>query len=153
MSSYQVHDALSAWSNKKNLSKATASCTYNLIYSHHVLLIIYKAMSCITPFTSKISCKKFRLHVLKIIQGMDHSLFPWNNLLQNEMRFVICFFLKTWTNGLCRKDSDGDGKTNGEELGDPDCEWSPNSVPKSTVSLSHPGKWPGVVSNWNSILP
>lgn len=49
-------------------------------------------MRCITPFTSKISCKKFRLYVLKITQGMDHSLFPWNNLLQNEMRFVICFF-------------------------------------------------------------
>lgn len=49
-------------------------------------------MSCITPFTSKISCKKFRLHVLKITQGMDHSLFPWNNFLENEMHFVICFF-------------------------------------------------------------
>lgn len=52
---------------------------------------------------------------------------------------------KTWTNDLCWKDSDGDGKTNGEELGDPDCEWVPNSVPKSTVSLSHPG----VCEPWN----
>jgi len=24
---------------------------------------------------------------------------------------------------LCEMDSDGDGKTNGEELGDPDCVW------------------------------
>lgn len=89
---------------------------------------------------------------LKITPGMDHSLFPRNNLLHNEMRYVRCFVLKTWTKDLCRKDSDGDGKTNGEELGDPDCEWSPNSVPKSTVNLSHPGKWPGIISNSNSIF-
>jgi hypothetical protein len=28
---------------------------------------------------------------------------------------------KTWTADLCKKDSDGDGFTNGQELGDPDC--------------------------------
>ncbi len=26
-----------------------------------------------------------------------------------------------WTEALCKQDSDGDGKTNGQELGDPDC--------------------------------
>lgn len=83
---------------------------------------------------------------------MDHSSFPRNNLLHNEMRYVRCLVLKTWTNDLCWKDSDGDGKTNGEELGDPDCEWVPNSVPKSTVSLSHPGKWPDIVSNSNNVF-
>ncbi|KAK7462113.1 hypothetical protein BaRGS_00038485, partial [Batillaria attramentaria] len=46
---------------------------------------------------------------------------------------------KTWTESLCRKDSDGDGKTNGQELGDPDCTWRPNDVPKVTSGLSHPG--------------
>jgi hypothetical protein len=30
-----------------------------------------------------------------------------------------------WTVDLCQKDSDGDGRTNGEELGDPDCVWRP----------------------------
>ncbi|XP_062622232.1 uncharacterized protein LOC134283766, partial [Saccostrea cucullata] len=44
----------------------------------------------------------------------------------------------TWTSTLCRMDSDGDGKTNGQELGDPDCEWTPNNEPKSVVGLSHP---------------
>ena len=29
-----------------------------------------------------------------------------------------------WTEALCRMDSDGDGRTNGEELGDPCCSWS-----------------------------
>ena len=29
-----------------------------------------------------------------------------------------------WTAELCKKDSDGDGFTNGQELGDPNCEVS-----------------------------
>ncbi|XP_055897879.1 uncharacterized protein LOC106071279 isoform X2 [Biomphalaria glabrata] len=45
---------------------------------------------------------------------------------------------KMWSKELCRKDSDGDGKTNGFELGDPDCTWTPGSLPKGP-SLSHPG--------------
>jgi len=28
-----------------------------------------------------------------------------------------------WTQELCEKDSDGDGVSNGAELGDPDCSW------------------------------
>ena len=48
--------------------------------------------------------------------------------------------VQKWTAELCRKDSDGDGKTNGEELGDPDCTWQPNTVPKFTSGLSHPGR-------------
>ena len=51
----------------------------------------------------------------------------------------FCFSFQAWTKELCQKDSDGDGKKNGEELGDPDCEWTPNSVAKSTQGLSHPG--------------
>ena len=53
-------------------------------------------------------------------------------------------FLQRWTEELCRMDSDGDGKSNGEELGDPDCKWSKESLqpPEITLlnSLSHPGK-------------
>lgn len=45
-----------------------------------------------------------------------------------------------WTPALCRMDSDGDGLSNGEELGDPCCRWTPdNPVPLRTVMLSHPG--------------
>lgn len=46
-----------------------------------------------------------------------------------------------WDRTLCLKDSDGDGVSNGKELGDPQCEWrvgmAPPSVP--TATLSHPG--------------
>ncbi|ESP03248.1 hypothetical protein LOTGIDRAFT_237776 [Lottia gigantea] len=44
-----------------------------------------------------------------------------------------------WTAELCNKDSDGDGITNGQELGDPDCVWSKDQIPSRTVNLSHPG--------------
>ena len=44
-----------------------------------------------------------------------------------------------WTPTLCRKDSDGDGQSNGFELGDPDCVWRPGQTPQRTVDISHPG--------------
>ena len=46
---------------------------------------------------------------------------------------------KTWTVALCNKDSDGDGLTNGQELGDPDCAWTEGSTPQFDTGLSHPG--------------
>ncbi|XP_033732124.1 dopamine beta-hydroxylase-like [Pecten maximus] len=46
---------------------------------------------------------------------------------------------RTWTKSFCMMDSDGDGKTNGEELGDPDCVWTKGSTPAVTVGISHPG--------------
>lgn len=47
-----------------------------------------------------------------------------------------------WTKELCEADSDGDGESNGSELGDPCCLWSPsNTNPKGfrVTNLSHPG--------------
>ena len=45
-----------------------------------------------------------------------------------------------WSKELCQADSDGDGQTNGFELGDPDCCWNSGDTPKITTELSHPGK-------------
>ncbi|XP_069108143.1 temptin-like [Argopecten irradians] len=50
-------------------------------------------------------------------------------------------FLKanmTWTNELCTADSDIDGRSNGFELGDADCKWSPGGAPEG-LAVSHPG--------------
>ena len=44
-----------------------------------------------------------------------------------------------WDECLCKTDSDGDGRTNGEELGDPDCVWKTGDVPFTKQGLSHPG--------------
>ncbi|XP_046576236.1 dopamine beta-hydroxylase-like [Haliotis rubra] len=46
---------------------------------------------------------------------------------------------KQWTVELCMLDSDGDGLTNGQELGDPNCTWTEGSFPAQTKKLSHPG--------------
>jgi hypothetical protein len=43
-----------------------------------------------------------------------------------------------WTDELCRTDSDGDGRTNGAELGDPDCVWVMGADP-TEPARSHPG--------------
>ena len=44
-----------------------------------------------------------------------------------------------WTTTLCERDSDGDGLTNGVELGDPNCIWSEGDTPSESSGLSHPG--------------
>ncbi|KAG6618697.1 Calcium-activated potassium channel subunit alpha-1 [Phytophthora cinnamomi] len=46
-----------------------------------------------------------------------------------------------WTTAFCQQDSDGDGQTNGQELGDPCCEWvqDSNAVVRWSDGVSHPG--------------
>lgn len=44
-----------------------------------------------------------------------------------------------WTPELCNKDSDGDGLTNGRELGDPECTWSVGQSPQFDRGITHPG--------------
>ncbi|CAH1796343.1 unnamed protein product [Owenia fusiformis] len=53
---------------------------------------------------------------------------------------------KVWDAKLCNADSDNDGKTNGVELGDPNCEWTEGEAPESTKDISHPG----VCEPWDS---
>ncbi|XP_060070703.1 tyramine beta-hydroxylase-like [Ylistrum balloti] len=45
---------------------------------------------------------------------------------------------KEWNSTVCEMDSDGDGKSNGEELGDPNCSWTPGSKPVG-LTTGHPG--------------
>ena len=51
-----------------------------------------------------------------------------------------------WTVALCQKDSDGDGRSNGVELGDPDCVWIEGEEPAMPAS-SHPGIVDEPISN------
>lgn len=48
-------------------------------------------------------------------------------------------FGKIWSESLCRMDSDGDGKSNGEELGDPNCVWREGDIPQFMTGITHPG--------------
>lgn len=50
----------------------------------------------------------------------------------------VCGTSQNWTL-VCPLDSDGDGLTNGQELGDPRCEWTPGSASAESVNISHPG--------------
>ena len=43
-----------------------------------------------------------------------------------------------WDTCLCQTDSDGDGMTNGEELGDPECLWVEGDADPSG-DVTHPG--------------
>ncbi|KAG7398432.1 hypothetical protein PHYBOEH_011134 [Phytophthora boehmeriae] len=45
---------------------------------------------------------------------------------------------REWTTTLCKADTDGDGQTNGQELGDPCCEWTEGAQPRWTTGVSHP---------------
>lgn len=47
--------------------------------------------------------------------------------------------MKIWSESLCRMDSDGDGKSNGEELGDPNCVWREGDIPQFMTGITHPG--------------
>lgn len=45
---------------------------------------------------------------------------------------------RKWSKGLCAADSDGDGQSNGLEMGDPCCLWVVGSSPQFTTDLSDP---------------
>lgn len=47
---------------------------------------------------------------------------------------------RAWTISLCNMDSDGDGRTNGQELGDPCCVWRQGDEPACKVGISNPGQ-------------
>ena len=60
----------------------------------------------------------------------------------------------TWGERLCRLDSDDDGRTNGEELGDHSCTWRhglPQPAGTNVTHLSHPGI-AGKRGEWASLL-
>ncbi|GLD92828.1 hypothetical protein PINS_up001407 [Pythium insidiosum] len=46
---------------------------------------------------------------------------------------------RAWTLSLCKGDADGDGQTNGVELGDPCCLWTGKAPPMGTAKVSNPG--------------
>lgn len=53
---------------------------------------------------------------------------------------------RRWSEWLCLQDSDHDGKTNGDELGDPCCEWNYGDIPYTSKYLSHPGDSSSVIT-------
>ncbi|XP_061193461.1 temptin-like [Saccostrea echinata] len=57
--------------------------------------------------------------------------------------------------GVCQEDSDGDGLTNGQELGDPNCQFTPRTPGTATpiASIGTPIGHPGICDNSQSDMP
>lgn len=59
---------------------------------------------------------------------------------RNQFGLDFAKYGRQWTKQLCETDSDGDGYTNGQELGDPCCKWTQtNGFKLRMTDLSHPG--------------
>ena len=55
------------------------------------------------------------------------------------MKLLYPLYNQNWS-VICPLDSDKDGKTNGEELGDPNCMWTDrNGFNVSLDNITHPG--------------
>ncbi|XP_067662440.1 tyramine beta-hydroxylase-like [Haliotis asinina] len=70
-------------------------------------------------------------------QGVGHVI-PSGGGERNQFGVDFANQGRTWAN-VCNMDSDGDGMTNGQELGDPECIWTPGATPTRTTGLTHPG--------------
>ncbi|XP_022318191.2 uncharacterized protein LOC111121286 [Crassostrea virginica] len=65
--------------------------------------------------------------------GEDYFITKKQNVTQFGKDFMI--YMDDWPT-LCKMDSDKDNRTNGEELGDPNCTWINKD---ERVAVSHPG--------------
>jgi hypothetical protein len=82
-----------------------------------------------------------------LVTGCDGA--AWNGVGHNRRTgggtlnpFGLAFSAAggVWTVALCNADSDGDGQTNGEELGDPTCVWTAGATPTRTTDITNPGE-------------
>jgi len=86
--------------------------------------------------------------------GVGHQSSPGGDA---RNQFGLAFFANNhvWNITLCKLDSDGDGKTNGAELGDPNCIWVSGAAP--SPASGHPGVCEPVTSSLcqgkNNFLP
>ena len=113
----------------------------------HLILFLY--------FIQFIRCYRYYLHRLpnpnlvpcslpdcssefQYCDSLGHSNCVYNQGNRNGFGNDFQSGSKMWTLDFCKKDSDGDGLTNGDELGDPCCEWNLGDTPRSK-NVSHPG--------------
>ena len=54
---------------------------------------------------------------------------------------------QTWNKAFCMADADGDGQSNGLEMGDPCCRWSIGQTPQFTEGLSDPNSAASTTTN------
>lgn len=74
--------------------------------------------------------------------GLGHNTCAGGSLPLNPFGVALKAAEYKWTKELCEADSDGDGRTNGEELGDPCCLWEKSDTPSdymASFAAMHPG--------------
>lgn len=79
-----------------------------------------------------------------LCEGVGHQSCVGGSLPLNPFGEDLRKHKNQWTKELCQADSDGDGLTNGQELGDPCClygtaDYTPPSPSIEVDELSHPG--------------
>eukprot|EP01134_Creolimax_fragrantissima_P002778 CFRG2778T1 len=76
-----------------------------------------------------------------ICPGVGHDTCVGGTFPNNQFGLDFQSADHIWTVDLCNMDSDGDGATNGQELGDPCCEWVMGEIPEYADAeyLGHPG--------------
>ena len=85
-------------------------------------------------------------HDNHLVAAIGHINFRGHGALnQFGKDFVLAG--RKWTRELCEMDSDGDGRTNGEELGDASCEWKRHDDVDVPVYHGKRFTHPGVVTN------
>lgn len=85
-----------------------------------------------------------------VCKGLGHDTCAGGNFPLNPFGIDFSAQGYKWTKELCETDSDGDGLTNGEELGDPCCVWSFEDLPLPGFAEhepSHPGNKDSVSAN------
>ncbi|XP_055897981.1 uncharacterized protein LOC106059379 isoform X2 [Biomphalaria glabrata] len=105
------------------------------------LVIVLPACLAYSYYTSRIPNGNYVMHPCKpnsFWPGVGHEDKDGGGP-KNEFGKKFSRAFGKWTRSLCLEDSDGDGRTNGEELGDPLCIWSPGKTPSRTTNITHPG--------------
>ncbi|CAG5117679.1 unnamed protein product [Candidula unifasciata] len=74
----------------------------------------------------------------KMVYGVGH-VDPNGSGKRNPFGDLFASEGYKWDNKTCRADSDGDGLTNGEELGDPYCIWKVGDTPTRKTNITSPG--------------
>ena len=77
-----------------------------------------------------------------VCSGLGHANCAGGSLPANPFGADFAAEGFQWTTALCQKDSDGDGQSNGDELGDPCCRWGAGDAPSpymASFSATHPG--------------
>jgi dopamine beta-monooxygenase len=71
--------------------------------------------------------------------GVGHMAAAGGGNAENSFGAAFAAAGHAWTSALCNADTDGDGVSNGNELGDPACNWTVGATPERTSDISHPG--------------